>query len=107
MIKSKIKNELLKLGYNPLHLGTAYLSDIIYYIYISNQNNLCINLERDIYIIISNHYNKNIQTIKSDIIKATNCTNCNFELLKKNCLLNLNYTKLTPKLVIYLVVNTL
>lgn len=94
MIKSKIKNELLKLGYNPLHLGTAYLSDIIYYIYISNQNNLCINLERDIYIIISNHYNKNIQTIKSDIIKATNCTNCNFELLKKKLFIKLELYKI-------------
>lgn len=32
MLKNKIKDELFKIGYNPIHLGTTYLCDAIYII---------------------------------------------------------------------------
>ena len=72
MIKNKIENELLSMGFNPIHIGTTYLVEAIYIVYKSNKCIYKINLEKDVYKKLSIKYKKNIKTVKSNIIQATN-----------------------------------
>lgn len=70
ILKEKIKNELLYLGYNSSHKGTKYLIEAIYLLstlkdYYEN------NLERDIYPIIGKKYGKSVNTIRGCIRFAT------------------------------------
>ena len=48
MIRRKIRNELLKIGYNPIHIGTNYLVEGIFILYVSGKEEIDLNLERDI-----------------------------------------------------------
>lgn len=104
-VKKIIKDELSKIGYNPIYVGTNYLIDTIYFCYELNIPTEKLNLNRDIYTKVSKIYCKNIKTIKSDIIKATNLVILNEMYIKEySCLKNL---KITPKLVICLVTDKL
>lgn len=92
IIKEKISKELLKISYNPSHLGTHYLIETIYLIY---QNTFLItNLEKNIYTILSQKYNTNSKTIKVDIFEAINQSyyNCDEKTLN-----NYLHRKLTQK----------
>ena len=102
MIKDDIENELLNIGFNPLHIGTTYLVEAIYIVYNTNKLIYKINLEKEVYKELSRKYNKNIKTIKSNIIKATNAVD-----MRKitNCkTIKYNDVKLTPELVIWMVI---
>lgn len=70
-IKSKINEELKYLGYNLEYLGSKYLSEAIYILYITKNYQNC-NLERDIYPIIAKKNGKSINNIKCNIKNATN-----------------------------------
>lgn len=97
MTESIIENELINIGFNPIHIGTVYLIDAIYICYTFSRSIYKVNLEKDIYTELSLKYNKNIKTIKSDIIKATNAADIqNTQTMKHN-----NF-KLTPKIVIWM-----
>ena len=96
MLKERIKKELLEMGYNPIHLGTKYLVETIYLLHNNKQRDF-FYLERDVYIKLSEKYGKNLQTIKSDVIKATK--GITFKLK------NLNNIKMTPKLVVEIVLD--
>ena len=71
LIREKIINELMNLGYNFKYKGTHYIFDSIMYIYMSNNLELLNNIEKNVYIYISNKYHKSINNIKTNIIKAT------------------------------------
>ena len=104
----EIQKELLNLGYNPTHIGTTYLAYAIYMLSISDISIEHINLEKDIYTKLSSKYNKNNRTIKSNIIKATNCINPqNSYMVNKYHMSISKGMKLTPKLVIWLILNNL
>lgn len=100
-ILSKIKNELLFLGYDFKHHGTQYLIDTILYIYHS-QNHTLYNLDKEIYPIISKKYNKTSNTLKCNIRNATELMyyNNNEEKIRKYFINILNFKKPTPKIVI-------
>ena len=97
MNKQEIKIELMKMGYNPVHIGTTYIVEAISIIANSKIDNIELNLEKDVYIELARKYHRNIKTIKSDMIKATNRITTQNEY-------NVNM-KLTPKLVITLVLD--
>ena len=99
MNKQEIKIALMKMGYNPVHLGTIYIAEAINILVNSNINDVEINLEKDVYIELAKKYNRNMKTIKSDMIKATN------KVSSQN-VYNTNF-KLTPKVAITLVLDEL
>ena len=106
MQKEEIRKELLQIGYNPIHIGTTYLIEAINIIYTSNLSTRNFSLEKDIYSKLAKKYNKNIRTIKSDIIKSTNSINPDDIYMKRQYHIhNLKNIKLTPKLVIVLIIN--
>ncbi len=70
IIKEKINTELTTLNYNFSYIGTQYLSDCIYEIYVHN-GNYSINLNKDIYPILSKKYCKTIDNIKTNINRST------------------------------------
>lgn len=99
MNKQKIKLKLMKMGYNPVHLGTIYIAEAINILINSKVNDVALNLEKDVYVELAKKYNRNIKTIKSDMIKATN-------RISSQNVCNTNI-KLTPKLAITIVLNDL
>lgn len=102
MIKDNIENELLNMGFNPIHIGTTYLVEAIYIVYNTNKLIYKINLEKEVYKELSRKYNKNIKTIKSNIIKATNAVDIRKIVNGKT--IKYNDVKLTPKLVMWMVI---
>ncbi len=67
-----------------------------------------LNLEKDVYAILSKKYNKNVQTIKSNIVKSTNYILPNTLYLEQHyCFLDVHNVKLTPKLVMKLIIDKL
>ena len=101
MIRLKIQKELLKIGYNPLHIWTKYLAEAIYIIYENNKSIYKINLEKEIYKKLALKYEKNMQTIKSNIVKTTNSID-----IKNNPTIS-NSLKITPKLAIWFVMENI
>ena len=107
-MEQQIKSELIRIGYNPIHRGTIYLSKIINMLYDSDKSVLDLNLEKDFYFELSKSYKISAKTIKSDIAKATNCVNS--KKLSSNPSYNvsiLDDIKLTPKLAVCIVVDRL
>lgn len=105
-MKQEIKDELLKIGYNPSHVGTKYLEEIIYMLCSTEEPVFDFNLEKDFYSELSKIYGINSRTIKSDITKATNCVNHkNLTSRTDYCVSILNDIKLTPKIVISIIVD--
>lgn len=70
IVKEKIKNELLYLGYKMSHDGTKYLIDTIYLLY-SLKDYYDNNLEKDIYPIVGKKYGKPVNSIRGSIVFAT------------------------------------
>ena len=68
MIKAKIENKLLDMGFNPIHVGTIYLEEMIYKVYSLNKSVYKINLENEMYQGLAKKYGKNPRTIKSNVI---------------------------------------
>ena len=100
LIRKRINEELLRIGYNNKYAGTKYLSDAIYLQYFMN-NKKNIKLKNDIYPIISKNYNIPVNTIKCDIIMATKkITEDVSEEYIKNYFGFFFDKKITPKLVI-------
>lgn len=103
ILREKIENELLYLGYNLSHVGTRYLVEIIELLYNDDTSE---NLEKNFYPIISEKYNKSINNIKNNIFNATNLmfTYCsNEKLLKYFGIVEL--IKPSPKLVMFTVLS--
>ncbi len=84
MLKEKIKNELLYLGYKFSHHGTKYMIDAIYLL-ATLKNYYDNNLEKDIYPIIGKKYGKPVNTIRGCIGFATEAMTyeCEEERLKE------------------------
>ena len=80
IIKNKINKELDKLNYNFSYIGTQYLSECIYEIYIRNLSSF--NLSKDIYPIIAKKHSTNINNIKCNIFQATLNSYCDCEQTK-------------------------
>lgn len=103
ILKNKINAELQYLGYNPTHIGTSYISEIIYIIYHTNYDD---SLEGHIYPYMAEKYNKTVNTIKCNIINATNLMVCECE---ENKLLRYlgkcDFFKPGPKTIIYAIIN--
>ena len=83
-IKNKIIIELKKLNYNLSHIGTKYLIEVIFEIYIK-KDYLGDNLKNNIYSILAKRYNKSNNTIYGDIKQATISmyANCKEEIIEK------------------------
>lgn len=81
IIKKRILDEILYLGYNISHKGTKYLIEVIEYIILKLNNEVNI-LERDVYPVISSKYNISVHNIKCRITDATNIMYCNCEIEK-------------------------
>lgn len=105
MMKAKIEKELLNMGFNPIHVGTIYLEEMIYKVYCMNKSVSKINLESEIYQEVAKKYKKNPRTVKSNVVKATNAVDTEIFLSKHK--MNSSRFKLTPKLVIWLVIRQL
>lgn len=105
IVKKKIQKELINLGYNSQYIGTEYLSDSIYYIYLLKKKKR-IKLEKDIYPIIAEKNCTTINTVKCDIIKATNRLKNDVDQLKlKEYFGYFLDMKIKPKLVMITVLN--
>lgn len=81
IIKNKIIEELLYLGYDISHKGTKYLAEAIEYMAL-NQNNNLEKLEKDIYPKIAIPYKESVHNIKCRINNATNVMYCKCEIEK-------------------------
>ena len=75
LIKTKILEELLYIGYNISHKGTTYLIDAIFYVTTNLESDID-NLKKDIYPKIAIKYNQSSNNIKCDIIRATENMYC-------------------------------
>ena len=69
-IKKIIASELNYLGYNPNYIGTEYLIEAIFILYIKGAYSTD-NLEKNVYALIAKKYNKTISSVKFDITYAT------------------------------------
>lgn len=89
-LKSIIAKELDYLCFNPNHIGTKYLIDVISFIY--QESSLIKNLNKFVYPKISTKYSISINTLKCDIFQSTlysyiNCEESKLEnYLKKSCI---------------------
>ncbi len=101
LIKKKILNELLSLGYNIKYKGTKYLTEAIYLAYQKHINGEMTELKQYFYEKIAEKYSKNPENIKINIVNATASmyTACEREKLKKYFSFVYDY-KPTPKIVI-------
>lgn len=79
LLRNKIINELLYLGYDISHKGTQYLIKTINYI-ATNPNKNVKKLEKEIYPKIADIYNDSVHNIKCRINSATNAMYCNCEV---------------------------
>lgn len=105
IIKNKIIEELLYLGYDISHKGTQYLIKVIKYIALNPNKNLE-NLERDVYPRIATICNSSTHNIKCRINNATTVMycNCQVEKLKKYFYFDID-TKPKVKAVINTIIN--
>ena len=69
LIKNKIYKELNELNYNFSYIGTQYLCEIIYEIYVTEKTTK--NLSKNVYPIISRKHSTTINTVKCNIFHAT------------------------------------
>lgn len=76
-VKSRIREELIKLNYNFKYTGTIYLVETIYLLY-SQKKYYKFSLESEVYPIIAKEYNCSVNTVKSNIVNATDkmCYDC-------------------------------
>ena len=69
LIKNKIYKELNELNYNFSYIGTQYLCEIIYEIYVTEKTTK--NLSKNVYPIIARKHSTTINTVKCNIFHAT------------------------------------
>lgn len=84
MLKEKITNEILYLGYDFSHKGTKYMIETINYISLNTDRSFE-SLEKDIYPIIAKKYNESVHNIKCRINSATTAMyyNCDSKELQE------------------------
>lgn len=70
LIKKEICEELKKLKYNFSYIGTRYLVEAIYILYILKKKYTC-NFEKEIYPLIAEIYENSPNNIKCSIAYAT------------------------------------
>ena len=105
IIKKKIKKELEYLGYKPSHLGTIYLSEIIFMMYSSQFEG---SLQKIIYPRIGKLHKKSTNTIKCNVINATALMYCECPEEKfMNYFGKFTSARFGPKTVIYTILNKL
>lgn len=100
IIKSKIIDELIYLGYNLLHKGSKYLVESIYIIYTLGTS-YEYDLEIDIYPLVSQKYGTSWNNVKSAIRYATDIMYYNNEEIKMNeYLKKYNFSKFGASVII-------
>ncbi len=106
LIKQKIEEQLMALGYNFKYKGTKYLIDCILFVYEKNNIELLDNLEQNVYKYIAIKNNSSITNIKTTITKSTNYT---YTYQDKNIFIQYFSLdiKITPKLVISTILSKL
>lgn len=84
VLRKRIIDELIYLGYDISYKGTRYLIETIEYI-AENQNKDIDNLEKNVYPIISKKYNDSVHNIKNNINRANNNMyyDCKIEKIKE------------------------
>lgn len=101
ILKKKIYEEVMRLGFCVNHIGTRYIIEVIEIIYNSDDPNFLINsMEKNVYAQLAEKYHKNPLTVKSNITKATNYVDYKNMMKNKN---NRDYyfrDKLTAKAVV-------
>lgn len=70
IIRAKIIQEVNKIGYSFSHLGTQYIIECIYILYIM-KNYIVDNLERNVYPIVAKKFGNTSHNIKCNIRNAT------------------------------------
>lgn len=68
-LKSIISNELDYLCFNTNHIGTKYLTEVIYYVYYNYS--LLSNLTKLVYPQVAKKYSISVNTLKCDIFQST------------------------------------
>ncbi|MCI8470459.1 MAG: response regulator [Clostridia bacterium] len=106
-IEYRVVEELRKLHYNFLYIGTKYLEESILLMY-NKDNWENIKLEKDIYPILSKKHKKTVNNIKTNIINATDLMyyDCESKILNEYFKICEN-EKPTPKIVISTVIDKL
>ncbi len=106
-IEHLVGEELRKLHYNFLYIGTKYLEESILLMY-NKDNWENIKLEKDIYPILSKKHKKTVNNIKTNIINATDLMyyDCESNILREYFQICDN-EKPTPKIVISTIINNL
>lgn len=105
IIKNKIIDEILYLGYDISHKGTQYLIKTIEYIAL-NPNRELEKLEKNVYSKIASIYNDSAHNVKCRINNATTIMyyNCEIEKLKKYFCFNVD-VKPKVKTIINTIIN--
>lgn len=107
IIRKRINEELIFIGYNPSYYGTKYLIDCIYYLY-SEQNSYNDISMKKIYCILAQKYNKSENTIKCNITRATSIMYCECKEEKLKKYLKMSYLPKTgSRIIIQTVLNNL
>lgn len=106
IVKDKIMNELLYLGYDISLVGTKYLLEIIYIVLKNKHLMDDLNLKGKIYPVLAKKHNKNINDIKCSINYATTKMfyRCIIERNKKYLHIYDN-EKPSSKTIIYMIIN--
>lgn len=68
IIKEKIYKELEKLRYNFSHIGTHYLCECIFELYLNKDN--IMNLSKNVYSVIAQRHSTTINNVKCNIFQA-------------------------------------
>lgn len=104
-IDDKIYDELEKINYNHIYIGTEYLKESIKFDYLK-YNREASNIQKQLYSLVANEYKTSIFNVKNNIIKATNLMYLNCDIIKLKKYFNFDYDyKPTPKIVIKTIVN--
>lgn len=103
-IKKKICEELKKLKYNFSYIGTQYLVEAIYILYVLKKKHNC-NFEKEIYPLIEENYENSANNVKCSIVYATDKMfyDCDENLLQ-NYIGEFYYSKPGPKTIAFAVI---
>lgn len=80
-IDDKIYDELEKINYNHIYIGTEYLKESIKFDYLK-YNREASNIQKQLYSLVANEYKTSIFNVKNNIIKATNLMYLNCDIIK-------------------------
>lgn len=104
IIINKICDELRKLKYNFSYIGTKYLVEVIYILYVLQKKHNC-NFEKEIYPLIEEKYENSANNIKCSIAYATDKMfyDCDEEFLKEY-IGEFYYSKPGPKTIAFAII---